>query len=371
MRNHRLALILALCLLWPAMAPAEPTAPAEPAVLTVRELLDWRDAVWAYAATQPLLNEPTATHDPEGADTWLFEYAFGVLEQIRPAPGLEDGEGGAGRIAGIELFSGDIACPRGISVGDPLESVLAAYPNENPARAGSAAYAALYVREDAGDGATGWGWLLRRGRTVEAAQYAAGMPAGDMTGFRVEPTLLYVIEDGRVSAIRASGFADLLTGAESGANLDAVRAVAMSADFVPAPPAESAETGPFVAGDLAFSGLSFADGTPESFFEALGAPREESGEGDARTLTFDEALVEFIRTDGVWRPSALLVMGSTLAGPRGIAIGDSSTSVTALFGGQMDRDTLIYQCEDQTGALFLLTLTFHDDMLTEYLLYRR
>lgn len=135
-----LLLTLCLCLL---VSPALGATAGEQEALSRTELIAWRAALLQTLKTLPVQNNPSETNDPNGSDTWLYAYDFGMVEL-----GRESLEGEGNPIESVEVLTTGVSCPRDVEVGDTLETVLAAYPNENPTLSGDASYAALYVRED-------------------------------------------------------------------------------------------------------------------------------------------------------------------------------------------------------------------------------
>lgn len=338
-------------------------APAEPGPLSAAELLAWREDIWDLMTRMEPQNDPAATFDPEGEERFLFAYSFGTAEVLSP----EVTEGAAEGLAEAEVVTKTVACPRGIAVGDSLERVLAAYPNENAALAGDRAYAALYTRGEAA-GESGWGWVLRNGQAVECVQYAVACPAEGMEGYYLDLNLWYIMGGGRVTAIRATGFSDLITGEEAAANLEAARDIAGRADFVPDISTAQADGHPLSPEDMSFAGFALAEATRDDVIQALGEPLSEAldGTGYVSTLEYPGALVEFFEQEGRWRLRAILVTGDTLLGPRGIQIGDSTEQVAALFGGAAE-DRAVYACEDDAGRTYTLSCTFYRGTLMEYL----
>lgn len=384
-----LLLTLCLCLL---VSPALGETAGEQEALSRTELIAWRAALLQTLKTLPVQNNPSETNDPNGSDTWLYAYDFGMVEL-----GRESLEGEGNPIESVEVLTTGVSCPRDVEVGDTLETVLAAYPNENPTLSGDASYAALYVREDGTlEDGNGWGWVLRRGSTVDCVQYAASAPAEGLPGYREEVTVRYLIENGVVASIQISGFDQLISDAESLANLASVQEISAVSTYTPS--GEPVSGGPFAAADLSFDGLDFT-AAPETFQAVLGAPLsdETSADGAVRTLTYAGALVECVQVDGQWRASALLAMQAGVPGPRGVVVGDALEGVLTRFGadaqtlsgatvplygeaGEGDWGLLSdgeggsrvaeYVCVTDEGT-YGLRMTFFDGVMSEYLLYRQ
>lgn len=355
MLRRSVLLLICLCLMVGAVAFSEGTP------LSAEEMLSFRDALYEKMQSSPVENDPQGTYDPSVSETWLYAFPFGMAEIT--APSLEDAQSS---IVEVEIFTDEVTSPRGIVVGDSLDKVLATYLNENAELSGDAGYASLYGFE--GDAERGWAWLLRKGQTVEGVEYTASIPAAGMEGYRQDITLLYIITDGVVSGIRASGFDALVPEEESRANLEAVREIAQLHAYAP--------SGDLAIGlsveDMQVNGISFVSASPEDCIAVLGAPLEDSMDSDytVRTLTYADVLIECVRVEENWRLAAVLVSDGVLAGPKGLQIGDTLESVKARFGDGDAEDGLVYQCADEAGNLYALSCSFFGETLTEYLLYR-
>ncbi|GHU82464.1 hypothetical protein FACS1894196_0820 [Clostridia bacterium] len=354
---------LLLCLL--CLALACPALAEQPAPLGADELFAYRDAVRDALQALPIENDPSVTHDPDGADTWLFAFLFGLAELSGPSVSAADS-----RLVSIEILSDGLRCPRGIALGDPLAAVLAAYPNDNPALTGDAAYAALYVRPQLPDAQTGWAWLLRRGAEADCAQYAVSLPAPGMDGFRLDLNVLYVLREGRVASVRVTGFDSLIGDAENLANLSAARDIAGRDTYAP-----SASGGAFAPADFTFCGIDLREANAQAFADAFGAPLADTREASApRTLVYAGFLAELSAQSG--GVTALLCTDAALSGPRGLRVGEALPDALARFGGEATGVAVLeggeveqtFECGDASGRVYLLTLTFRDDILIEYLL---
>lgn len=356
MLRHAVPLMICLCLLAVPVLAAESAAP-----LSADELYAWRDSLWEAVRTQVAENDPDATNDPGTDDVWLFAYPLGMVTATAPTMDAPENP-----IVEVELLSPDMACPRGLRVGDKVDSVLAAYANDNPDLVGSARYAALYTQT--GDDASGWGWLMRRNQSIDAVEYVVATPDTGMEGFAQELSVFYVISNGVVSAIRVGSFDSLNAMDEVLADMASILEIA--ADDSYSPVAEYAGASPFFAADLNFSGIAFETATPDDVIAALGPPESDSTDASLRTLAYSHALAECIQEDGIWRLEALLVTDSDLAGPRGLRVGDTLQSVYDRLGFGDAEDALIFQCIGKNGETYALSCSFFDDVLTEYLVYR-
>lgn len=360
MIRRTMSLMMCLCLLaTPVFATVERAVP-----LSAEELYAWRDSLWETVRTQAAENDPAATYDPETDDVWLFAYPLGMVTATAPTM-----DGPDNPIAEVELLSAVSACPRGLRVGDPADSVLAAYANDNPELAGSARYATLYTRSD--DSTSGWGWLMRRNQSIDAVEYVVATPDAGMEGFVQVLSVFYVISGGVISSIRVGGFGSLIAMEDVTANVAAVREIA--ADDSYSPVAEYAEASPFSVADLTFSGIAFESATPDDVIAMLGTPDDDITDeaSRVRTLSYPYALVESTQSgSGTWRLDALLVTDSDLAGPRDLRVGDTLQSVYDRLGYGDAEDALIFLCTGENGETYALSCSFYDDVLTEYLVYR-
>lgn len=358
MLRRGLLLCLAICLLFAQAASAQAlTGP-----LTAAELVAWRDTIRRYALALPYAGDPQQAGEAASEDTWLLAYED--LMFVSTSPGLEGEEN---PIAEVELLTGAVQGPRGIAVGDAWEKVVAAFANENEILLGDTRYATLYMQqEDALSGERGWGWVLRRNQTIDGIEYGVSIPAPGLEGFRQDWYLLYIIEDGVVSAIRAGGFEALVSQGDSDTGMQAVALAARAVAF--APGIEAGAAG-FSEKDLVYGDLMLTAAVVEDVRKLLGDPLTEETDAEAgiRTLAYGHVLFECAENAGSWAVEAMLVSGGDTPGPRGLQIGDTRASVEARFGPSEDGT---YTCVTQAGKTYTLLCTFTNDTLTEYLLYR-
>lgn len=358
---HKRWVCLVLSIIW-VLGASGALAEAATEPLGTAEMLAWRDGVWATLAAAQVINDPSATNDPDGSGIWLFEYEAAIMELTEPSL-----EGGAESVVEIELMTGAIACPRGIVVGDSLERVLSAYPNENPELAGDPGAAVLYA-----DATDGWGWLIRRGQEVDSVAYTVIEASEDLDGHYRELTLLYLIEEGQVSAIRGSGFSSLVSQDELALTRIAIEEMAGAKAYTPSGAQTEEGQSNLAVEDLTFGGILFKDATPERMAAQLGTPTSDTVNDAAgvRTITYEGLLMEFLPADGAWQLAALLVSETELEGPKGLRPGDTLEEVRGLLGqGTLDGQ-LFYRCTGADGQEYVLACTFQDNTLIEYLVYR-
>lgn len=340
------------------------SAGAAPQPLQASEVLAWRNALWDALGSMLVINNPASTHDQVSGETWLYEFPFGMA--LLTSPSLDSD---VSALVEAEILTDAVSCPRGLRVGALQADVLAAYPNENPDLQGDTGYAALYANAADATGTAGWGWLIRRNQQADAISYTASVPAQGMEGFRQEYTVIYVFADGVVDSIVITGFGNLLTAAESDANLAAVQDIRAKSAYT-----SNAESGAaFAQSDLQFAGLSFVSASPEDVMAVLGTPQSdttEEGQG-VRTLIYADALIEYASQGGVWTPAAVLVAADSIAGPRNLRVGDTYESVIARFGEGEQGDVLSYAYTDAGGQRYEMACAFVDGILTEYLFYRQ
>lgn len=348
--------IVCLCLLTGTVAHAQAEA------LSAAELTSWLDSLWARLQGEAVQNDPELTFDETAAAQWMYIYDFAIADLYEK---MEDAD--ENPIAEVELLTDGAACPRGISVGMPLSAVLDAYPNENPDLAGTTSYAALYTVEE-GD-TCGWGWVMRQNQLINAVEYAVSVPVAGMDGYRQVYTLLYIIENGMVSSIRAGGFDALVTAEESGASLQSMKELMADESYLPTQMADSADLS---ADTLTVASLPFISTSLDALAAALGVPLDDSVSSTqtVRTLTYEDILIEATGGEGAWKLEAVLVTGDTVEGPGGIRVGDTMAFVLERLGPGDTEDGLMYSFTDDAGNGYMLACSFFEDVLTEYLLYR-
>jgi len=359
-----------LCCALPAFAQQQ---------LVSDELLNWRQAL---EEALPALCEraPEGIFDDEH-EAWSFACPFGFVLSDH-AKAFE------GTISQVEIINSALACPRGVRVGDSLAQVLVAYGCDESDISQGASCVTLYT--DASS--LSWGWLLR-GSEEDCLQFAAPAAAEGMEGYVWDLNIRYLISDGVVSSIVADGFAQGIPLAEAQANFSAADEAFLHP--VQSAAASSLSQGPaFEAADLVFSGLDFSSLTLDSLLSVLGEPvQTEDDTQGVRNCVFDGVLAECRLEDEIWKVNALVVTSPSFSGPRGVSPGVSAASVLEAFGGyQLPEDsTLLYEDlssgswgqytleGDQSSVTYgvtledshryVLTVTFSQGAVTEYLMY--
>ncbi|MDL2317569.1 hypothetical protein LJC74_00555 [Eubacteriales bacterium OttesenSCG-928-A19] len=340
---------LLLCFVCLLAACTAVFAEQEKAPLGADEMMAWRDGVWSRLRTLRAAGEPVPADLPDGARTYLYAYPFGVV-----TCDAQTLDGQYNPISQVELIAEGMTCPRGIGVGDPLASVLDAYPCESAELAGDFLQAALYIQED--DEAAGWGVVQRRGETIERITLTALLAVED--GGFMPLTLAYEIVSDEVREILVTGFDARITGEERGKRLEALKSMRDQGEFG-GDAARTAQEG-LMPEDLQAGGVSFVSGTPEECAAAFGDPLSDiTDDGGMRTLLFEGILVEFLEEDGRWRMESLQASEDVIQGPGGIRAGDLLEEVTGRFGGADTEDgAATYTCEDESGDQYALSCFF-------------
>jgi hypothetical protein len=337
-----LALCLALALGLTGAARAAEN-PAGPGPATYVELLQWRDAIWTAVRHEPLLNNPEDTYDPAGSATYLLQMEHYTIESITPTLDTDYNP-----ILSVTLNDVQAEGPRAMSLGVPLDAVLTAYENDNPALVGDSEFAALYVYdigERTGLQEAGWGLLMRGARGALGVEYAVSAPFTAADAY-TDIVISYVITDGYVTDMRVRGFGASVLEAELRENIDTVRGIAANTAYDPRsdmPPPMHAEM--FGREDLLFADLDFLTATAGDLRALLGAPQSEgpvsAEDGGTAGLCLTYPGLECVfDLDAQSQPGALrslLISDPGLEGPRGLYIGEPLEDV--LHGFRLEDET--------------------------------
>lgn len=382
MPRKMLCLLIALLLLFTVPTLAEESADADP--LGWEELRTWANDCLEKARSAELLNDP---HDDDAfsEDGYAFVYSFATLYLDRPEL-TENSE-----LQAVVLSIPGTEGPRGIAVGSSIQDVFAAYYNENERLSGTEDAAVLYLRDDMPAGIS-WGFVQRRGEQPLVIEYATCEALETGGEGYANAGVTYLLEDFVVSAIRVYGLQDRLTADELLDRCAEVEAVQARGDYAPGFTAEAdtAQT-PFGAEDLSFSGIDFPSMTREQAEAVLGTALSENWMQDDDgayicSLVFEGCELTYLYSNEKNNPrlDMVTIYADTVAGPRGIRVGDTLSRVINGFpygAYEMDENTstqLLYGALDSAswglaeygGDTTLLRYAFTlEDGRTAHLLY--
>ena len=348
------------------------SAQAEAQPLTVDELIAYWDQVREAALAQ---ENPAVVEQNEDGE---FMHAYDQLLLISE----EDTLTADSPMRYAEVMGEGLPVLRGVGIGSTLEEILAAYPLDNEALAGTFDEAALYISGML-PGAVSFGSLWRSGSQVSQVEYDVITP--DET--EAEQCFIgYVLENGVVISVYTGVSRMPLSAAE--VDVDSISRLQEEREYT-AP--RDAQVEPLAREDLLFvcrdGALDFVSANSETLISLLGEPlsdQVDTEEGRSlRTMEWESAVA--VLTADQDAPEALLslkVYGDQLEGPRGLHMNDSLESVLARFphegetalygdgqtapygvlteGAEGHSVVLAVQAEEKT---VLLTLDFVDDAL--------
>lgn len=330
-----ISLLLAL-LLAAGAALAEPVAD-ESAALTYEEL----DLYLTALAGEALASGKATAAAGENGGTDISYYG-GTMR-------IADEQLGENTAVLSAVLSADTACPRGLKLGDSLDQLRAAYPDDNADLRGSYFDAALYVTGEKPEASAGW--LLRDGQRVTEVTHCVYHWQEDgvaRCGMR------YTLDQATIVGIEIFGLDSLMEESEALEQLAEVSDMQEVNEYFAYPTSIDGSTLlPFEREDLAFAGMDFLDLTVEMAVEALGsAPVDEwsqdsTGEylrlrqWDGVSILFVyDANKQFVRVD------SMTINADILEGPRGVRVGDWMDSVMYRFrhgeGGTMATGIALY-----------------------------
>ena len=288
---------------------------------------------------------------------------------------------------------------RGLGIDSLLEDLLAAFPADNAAQAGTREEAVLYLRKTAAGGFV-YGRLLRDGQRVTAAEYGEVLPEGE--NFR-RASVTFSLLNGLVTAIRVDGL-NPETGTADAAHAEEMyaelKALAARDEYHAVRTSRNGlELAPFGEDDLLFSGFSYPDLRPD---DLAGTENELVDNEDGTWLLRCEGRgYEAVFTcDADGGNAAVLsfsIRDEETEGPRGVRLGDLfsedfcrfrsgehemgedmtevlyGTEGTAPWGfasyDSTDGETsLRYVTPTESGITVELLLRYTDNYLTEILL---
>lgn len=247
------------------------------------------------------------------------------------------------------LLGSSAFCPRGLMVGDSLQTLLAAYPNENPDLRGNYNDATLYISGSMPEVALGW--ILRDGQRVTMVSHRIYHWTADGV---IACGVSYQIEYDTIMNIAVFGMDNRIEESAALQEIADAAEIQEAAGYFAYPKSEDGSTlTPFVREDLSFGNLDFLDLTPEMAQEALGSsPVDEwiqDSTGDYLRVRQWDGISIYFNYDSAKKfrkVNSLTINNDTLEGPRGVRIGDSMESVMYRFthgqGGTVDTGIALY-----------------------------
>lgn len=378
------ALLLAVCPVSAEEAPAEENAP-----VTYEELEMYLDAL-RDAVLENAEGDLIAETDENGVNTVASDLAVLTI--------ADETLGSSSAVLAAKLGVNQ-PCPRGVRVGDTLESILAVYPCDNPTLLGSYYDAALYMAGEKPEAAAGW--LLRDGQRATQAVYAVYRWADEGV---IACGVRFDMDQGTVTGIEVFGMDNVIPEEEALQAIDEVASMQEIGEYFAYPQSVTGDTAMFEREDLVFAGLDLTDLDMEKAIAALGEPyvddwAQDSNGGYLRTRQWEsvsmvfnyDADKKFISLD------SLSVTGEDIEGPRGVRVGDMMETVmnrfhfgsftpleggTALYGDGENAPygvlsygentvTLTYTVSPAEGQTVLWLLTFSGGELQEMIFLLR
>lgn len=318
-----LTFVATLCLLlFPLTAGAQGVLEYDALESCAQELID---ALSGYA----LRNEPAETYDPSGDGAYLYDY--GALQLT-----MTGTEVLLANVRQIEITDASVAGPCGVRVGDSMETLFAALNSRNPRLTGDESFATLYVDEvystlDIPE--YDWAWVLRSGETAYGVQAACSLPQAD--GTYIDAGALFILTEGRVSAIRLYGFGEVITAQEAAMNFDTAREIQMRNSFTPEDTLLSGvNVRPVVVQEnLTVDGKALLN-LPESVLvaaigEAQSVRDAEDETGAVRRVLLFEGMEATLDASGV--TEEIVITGEEIIGPCGLRVGMDVREALALL----------------------------------------
>lgn len=247
------------------------------------------------------------------------------------------------------VLSQNQACPRGLKIGDSVDALLIAYPNDNQSLAGTYYDAALYVAGEKPEMTAGW--ILRDGqRMTEVVHSLYAWQADGVIACGVR----YQVELGVITGIEVYGMSDLVEESEALAQMDEVAAMQEMQEYFAYPMSEiGGDLAIFSREDLVFAGMDFLDLNAEMATAALGSAQvdqwteDSTGEylrlkqwEDVSILFVYDANKQFVRVD------SLTINGDGIEGPRGVRLDDQLEDVMYRFrhgeGSSVENGVALY-----------------------------
>ena len=314
-------------------------------VLSYQQLAQHAQTLLDSLSRYTLQNAPAETYDPSGDGAYLYDYGAMQLTMTGTQVTLAN-------VRELEIIDDTITGPGGVRVGDTMAALLSAFACNDPALPGDESFATLYACEVyAQDDAPeyDWAWVLRSGNTAYGVQYACSAPQQD--GTYLDAGALFILTDGRVSAIRLYGFGEVITAQEAAMNFDTAREIQRHDTFTPEDTLLSEKNAltALTQEELTVNGQALLGLDEQALTallgtaEAMGDQEDEAG-AMRRTLSF--AGLEITLDDGGTAQQIVLTDG-TASGPRGLKVGMELRAALSL----LRVDTPVYRGE--STALYL------------------
>lgn len=355
------ALLLSFLLLCSCAALAEP-AEEESAPLTKEELEIYLNDLGAAA-----LGDESTTVDTLSSGDHYADFFGGTLK-------ISDEElTETTAILGVYPSDGQ-ADSRGIYLGDGLDKVLRAYPNDNPQLAGSYYDAVLYISGEKPEVSTGF--VLREGQQVTEVVHTvySWQPEGVETW-----VVYYIMEDGMVMGMYA-GATQMMEEEEALESIQEIADMQEISEYFAYPLSETGEgLAPFSREDLGLLidgqiTLDLLDLTAQEAIEYFGpAPVDEwtqDSDGAFLRLMQWDGISLLLKCDGEKQfvsVDSLTVNDNVLDGPRGVRVGDKLDSVLFRFlHGEVftAEDTVTLYGDGENAPFGVLTYTPESAELT-------
>lgn len=314
------ALLCALC-----VARADDTG-----ALSETELNEWLVRAMSDSLGQTPLNAPVDKASLT-EDGYAFLYSFATLYYDKPELDTQS------RLQGISVTGEGYAGPRGVALGSDVQDVLDAYGGQNPQLLSDGGLAALYAINDLPRAAY-WGWAQLDAQGAVAAVRLAMHVRSDEDCY-TDAGLLYELEDGKVTGIRAYGLCAVVTLEEVVGNLNAVLGVEAASGLAQTEPVvvgyySEHDANGFLDTDLVFDGLNFLTATDADARALLGEPTAQNTVTDdtgEALMTLEWTGVSMTFAENGARLETVTLTGGALEGPRGLAVGMPRAEALKLF----------------------------------------
>ena len=289
---------------------------------------EWLNRFVGEAAGVVPNNDVMTTTDPARPGEYLIEYDFGTVISKKPAnPSADD-------ILCVEFTSPLAVDCRGLKVGQTLEDVIGG----REISVGSMPISVLSTQESG----YGWSWAYASGGSVFGVEY---ITYGGEPLFR-EYTLTYVIDAGRITAIRLKVAEATQAQAIEGQRTAEEIAQKQYGDLV----VQENDQTELSASDLTLNSRLVVGIPVEELIALLGEPMEiqvlPDGEGRMLVDGFCAAERMFDELTGVEIVRSLICVEPSFVGPRGVQVGMDAQAASGL----LRCDNNVYSCG---GVLYL------------------